>query len=298
MGIRWQLENLWISFSTWRSHAMHATATLFLQRVIRGFLGRKRRDILISLRHHATQIQSSARELVVRIKYKKLLIRRTCAAVTIEKMVRGFLTRRRVQGIVLALIDLERWKLERDREAWQKHREVNATKAIQIMFRKYLRRKRALEAKLIRDQKALVMAGMLKMDEDAVIKKKVYRKQLEQWYKDRKAEHDKQVMLEEHTSEQKREILRHRQREAFRKTVDRSKEREEFAARMEAARVQEWLLKWSNISDERATKWRAHCWQSLNTPETPDEKEMRKTLKARAKKHLKDVLRRFKQRLI
>eukprot|EP01041_Mallomonas_annulata_P014808 gene14808-31454_t len=298
LGLRWKLENMIAAIYHWRSYAMQCSCTLLLQRVMRGFLGRSRVRFLKELQTRVIRMQAGARQIVTRTQYKKNLLRRIWAAVIIQKSIRGLLTRRRVQGIVIAMSDLGLWQLQKEREVWELSRMMRAASAVQMAYRRYLRKKRAYEKKVLQDTRDAVARAMKAEEDDGALKKKIYRRQLEEWYIERKVEHDKQVYLEEHTAEQKRLIMRHRQKQAVVTVEGRSKQREEQLARAEADRVRKWLQDWVDIEEARAVTKRAECWQSINTPETPDEKALRKDLKARAKKHVKDVLRRAdKQRI-
>ena len=272
--------------------ALVSSCNLLIQRVVRGFIGRRRRRFLQDLKSKVLRLQAAARQIKVRNDFAKQRLRREWAANTIQRSVRGLIARRRVQTRIQSIQQVGLWLLERKRNQWDMERLVRATCAVQRIIRRFIRRCKLLKAVSLREQREAVaerMAAALRSEE---LRKAIYRKQLQQWYVDQKKEYDLSVLTETQTKEQKRLILRRRQAQVAATVELKHESMEAKRAREEAERVHRWLLSWQETEDRRAEARRVECWQAIETPATNDEKALRKELKARAKKHVKDVLRR------
>jgi len=125
------------------------------------------------------------------------------------------------------------------------------------------------------------------------MRRMIYRKELEMWYVARKEEYDRSVMTEAQTAEQRRLIVKHRSAVRQQRAEAQRETKEAKKAREEGERVQRWLQSWKETEEQRAVSKRQECWQAVDAPATPAEKLLRKNLKDRAKKHVKDVLRRY-----
>jgi hypothetical protein len=76
-----------------------------VQRVGRGYIGRKRKEFLRSIQHRATKLQATTRSMQTRVIFNRENLKRRWACITIQRHWRGYKGRRRVQTIVEAAYD-------------------------------------------------------------------------------------------------------------------------------------------------------------------------------------------------
>ena len=71
-------------FDLWRAFAIRDRCASHIQRVVRGFIGRSRRDITKAVIQRSVVIQAVTRKAAQRKKYSQLRERRNWAAITIQ----------------------------------------------------------------------------------------------------------------------------------------------------------------------------------------------------------------------
>lgn len=279
-------------FDHWRAWCLQTASANHLQRVVRGFIARKRRNFIKTLKKRVVKMQSSARRLQSRNVYLALSMRQKWAAVTIQRIIRGHQNRCRVRKIVQAKYDLGRRSIEISRRRWMEERKWRAAIAIQMVVIKFLRRRRTMKKMKQKSKVEKVYRDMEIEEEKGRVAREVHRHQLLVWYAERKEEFEKDRFLESHTAEQRSRIIAYRNRKEEYARLQKFKEREANLEKLEEVRIENWLTAW-DVKRENRMKERAKlCRRALQLPETPEEVELKKELLKRVKKHVKNVLRR------
>lgn len=292
VSVRWKFDHTSRMFDTWKKVTIAIACACYLQRHLRGFLGRCRRDFLRGIQRRAVKIQAGVRQIQARLRFKQVTTRKLWAVVTIQRAVRGLLSRRRVQTMVEELFDTGKLRLKYDRIKWENETRFRAAVRIQMVVLKFISRRRTM--------KKMKFAAMLdKIQESqeetvrvAKFEKDVHQQTLHDWFVKRKAEYDDTRMVEGNTAEQVRRIHASRNRAASEERERRNRIKEEALERQEERRIEQWLVDWDNKRDRRAIERGEMCRRALSGPETPEEVILRKDLQKRIQKHIKVVLRR------
>ena len=100
-AIRWKGLQCGDFFDRWREFSLQDSAIVIIQKIVRGFLGRVRRKFLYRISKRVLKIQKTVRMYRNAKEYGKRTARIFWAAATIQRHVRGFYGRRRVQYMVI-----------------------------------------------------------------------------------------------------------------------------------------------------------------------------------------------------
>lgn len=278
-------------FELWKRMTIYIASVLLTQRVIRGFIARRRRIFVSKLRRKALQIQAGTRQLIMKLKYRKKYYKFYWAAVTIQRHFRGRMSRRRVTSIVEAYYDVEKKKLEAARAAWIIERKQKAATAIQMTVRKFLRRRRTMKKMIEKNRIDKARIEMERVVEEAKLAKSVHRLKLTNWYIARKVEYDKDRLDETQTSLQRKAIFD--RRNAARKADQRKRAevREAQLERLEEEKIELWLKAWEVKIEQRGIERRKKCQAIIELPENQSEVLMKKVLQKRINTQMKEVLR-------
>ena len=224
--------------------------------------------------------------------YLKRKARNYWAVVTIQRYVRGYYSRRRVQYMVESMVDTGRRMLEKAKADWHLSRRVKAATAIQMCIRRYIRRLRALERQAAVEKKFQAIKEMDKKEEEARITKQVYQADLEKWFEDRKAEYDLNRMHDKQTGIEKSKIIAYRRRKEEYSKKEKDAKRQKMMDRADEEKIEGFIKKWEYITEERVKSRMEMCRRSLTLPETVEEQALKVDLQQRIKAHVKVVLRR------
>lgn len=279
-------------FDVWKVTTMRIVASEHIQRVVRGFLGRRRSALTASLHRRALSIQAPARQLTVRIQYNAVRAKRTWAAVTIQRYFRGANARAMTYKRVQAELDTGRRMLQKARENFVLERQTKAATCVARRIRTFLRRMKAYKKFKKLEEIERVAKGMDKAVREAEKAKHVYRNDLTQWYINRKSEYDKTIMNDKQSRQQRDQIFRYRNRHSM--AIKQQKEKDRLAkdALAEEQRVEAWLIHWDEVKAQRAKAKGTICKNAMNAPVTPEEVALKRVLAAKIKDQVKVVLRR------
>jgi hypothetical protein len=114
--------------------------------------------------------------------------------------------------MVLALYDMGRRALEREKESFLVTLRTNAVICIQRFTRWLLRRKNALKKMKFNEKLNAAREAMDATLAEAKRKKIAFQQMLAEWYRQRKVEHDRGRMHEAQTTEEKSKIAAYRRR--------------------------------------------------------------------------------------
>jgi hypothetical protein len=277
-------------FDKWRRNLILEGHCITIQRITRGWIGRKRRTLMIKLNKMAEKVQSLARQRAVEIKYQHKIKRRDWGISQIQKVWRGFRTRRRIQGQVEARFETGMRKLARDKRVWILNRQMRACIRIQIMIRRFLRRRKAmLKMERIRNED-YTKQSMEQHDMENYRKKMIYKSELEGWFAKRKEEYDIDTFHEGQTQSQRSKIISYRRRIQYAEKEALAQRQADKEERAEAADIDLWLKMWDNTKKTRYADRATDCRFALISPETPQQKELKKDLLKKIKLQIPLVL--------
>ncbi len=142
-----------------------------IQRIIRGFNARRRGHLIVKLHKRVKKMQSLVRQRKVYVQYKSYRIRRDWAAVTIQRIVRGNMARKRVQSMIEAIYDTGVRLIEYERRKFYENVKKKAIVYIQRLVRKFLKRRRAYHKRKLQLKLEQIKVEMeIKMEEARIEK--------------------------------------------------------------------------------------------------------------------------------
>ena len=150
------LDKKAFAFDRWRGQVVLDVTAGLLQRVARGFLGRRRAAFIRFLITKAMVIQAAVRGLNIRRRTRQHLQKRRWAAISLQRIARGWLTRRRVREWVLGLVETQRKRLQQRKLAFLNRVERHAATRIQMVYRKFAVIQRVAARALLNEQKLQV----------------------------------------------------------------------------------------------------------------------------------------------
>jgi hypothetical protein len=279
-------------FDLWRRHCIQELESQVIQRYARGFIGRLRKRIMVKLNKKVLTIQNAGRKLNSQVRYNRKSKHVFWAATTIQKVYRGLAARRFVKRKVEALYDTGIRQIQRERKLYEHMRRLKAAIRIQNVLRRFMKKMRALRKLRKKQDQELLQLQMVTHKKENERKKRIFRQQLEEWFIKRKEEYERDRLNESQTAAQKSQII------AYRRRIDMyEKEQKEIARlekneRAEEAAITIWLQSWEIKKKERSRMKGIECRHALLSPETPQQRELRKVLLGKIEKQVKVVLRR------
>jgi hypothetical protein len=271
--------------------AMEFTSAVTIQRVIRGFLARRRKTFIQRVQKKVVQIQSRTRQFMKKKKVDIQKNRLYWAACTIQRLCRGKRIRKKISTMIEAHFDTQQRILKKRKATWEFSRQVKASMAIQMCLRKFLRRRRMMEKMRQKQLQRDLEDEIKEAFENARIEEETYKQELSKWYLARKKEYEEQVMNEKQTAKDKKRILMRRMKQATVERELKEKQKEEKLAKLEEERVEKWIAEWEQKILDTGVKKRQQCKSCLLIPETPEEILLKKDILRRVKVHIKEVLR-------
>lgn len=291
-SVRWKNMNLAVFFDRWLKTVLENAVVKQIQRVIRGYNARRRRDLIKRINRRAVKMQAGFRSISKRKVFMQYNQKRQWAAVTIQRCARGRIAKRRVMSMIEALFDLGRRKITRDKEAFLKRRALEAAILLQFVVRRFCVRMRIRRREELRRQLEVLQRKMDMEVEKGRIENQVYKRELEEWFRKRKEEYDMNNVSEENSREQFRKIIAYRKEKSDCERKARQDIKDAMLERQEEERIELWIKQWEIKIAERVVERGRACNRALLLPETPDEILLSKDLKKRIKTHSKVVLHR------
>jgi hypothetical protein len=293
--VGYELRNTVMIYGVFINHfkkvAMEFTNAVTIQRVIRGFLARRRRTFIQRVQKKVVQIQSRTRQFMKKKKVDIQKNRLYWAACTIQRLYRGKRIRKKISTMIEAHFDTQQRILKKRKATWEFSRQVKASMAIQMCLRKFLRRRRMMEKMRQKQLQRDLEDEIKEAFENARIEEETYKQELSKWYLARKKEYEEQVMNEKQTAKDKKRILMRRMKQATVERELKQKQKEEKLAKLEEERVEKWIAEWEQKILDTGVKKRQQCKSCLLIPETPEEILLKKDILRRVKVQIKEVLR-------
>ena len=289
--IRSMILNSGYCFDLWKRYTIRTLSAVLLQRYIRGFIGRRRNKFVKRMTIRVSKLQANTRRFIQAQKFRKKWYRLFWAAVGVQRLVRGWLARRKIAQRLEAYIDTQHRLLEKEKAAWHFERMVKSAMSMQAMVRRFLRRRRMMKVMQLNHRVEFAKTAMEKMQNKHRVNTSVYRKSIMDFYVKRKEEYDKNTLDERQTLEQRR-LIAARRNEIIKNQKEREREaREKKLEQIEEERIDRWIQRWEIKIEERATTKKVKCENAILLPETPEDLILKKKLLSKIKGHVKNVLR-------
>jgi len=291
-SVRWRNDNCATFFDRWRDVCIINSCVKQIQRLIRGFNARRRRDFVKRIQKRAVRVQASVRQIRKRIVFNQYNIKRQWAATIIQKYVRARQARQRTVTRVEAKFDAGLRVIAKQRAIYFENRRQRAATVLQMKVRRFLIRVRVLKRI---DEKIKIEMLYKKMNmevEKGRIANEVYKKELEAWYVARKIENDLTRMNESNSKEQLKKVMEYRMRQKEAERLEKERRKEAIMEKQEEERIEKWIEAWEKKIADRVIAKGRQCTQCLMMPESPEDIILAKDLRVRIKAHVKVVLRR------
>ena len=291
-AVRWRNENVATSFDHWRRAVLVNSLIKQVQRIVRGFIARRRCRFMKRMQKRVVKVQAGVRSIRRRIEFNNFIRKRHWAVRIIQKYVRGRQARIKVVSRIEAKYELGVRIIEKQRKAYYEERRERAIWKIQMAGRRFLVRCHIVHRVENRLRLEALAAKMDMEKEKARIAKEMYREELKEWYVKRKEEFDLTTMQEGATSDARKAIISFRNRQREMDRLEREARREEMLEKQEEQRIELWIQRWEATIVKRVEDKGKQCYNCLLMPETPEDVILAKDLRGRIKKHVKVVLRR------
>jgi hypothetical protein len=275
----------------WKKISLEHAHCLTIQRYVRGFLGRCRKRFIQRIKKKVLRIQKHSRQLMVKLKVNSYKSRLYWATTTIQRLFRGRKQRKMVGTMIEAYYDTRKRQLAKEKEQWHFSRLVRASIAIQMVVRRFLRRRRTMKHFQQIELQREIEDQMNAAFEESKVQEEVYKQELTHWYIRRKEEHDELVMNEKQTTKERKKILDRKTKRLQEEKRVKALLRAEKLVKLEEERVEKWVKDWEIRIQEIGIQKRNQCKNCLILPETPEEIALKKDLQKRIKVHIKEVLR-------
>ena len=295
----WRNIHQAVAFDLWRVTVLENAMVKQIQRVVRGFNARRRRELIKRINKRAVKMQAGFRSISKRKVFVQYNRKRQWAAVAIQRFVRARQARKRVISIIEAKFELGLRRIKQERDAFFKQHKVDAAILLQFFGRRFCVKMRIRRREELRRQLDILARKMDMEVERGRIENTVYRADLEQWFRKRKEEYDVNNVNEKNGRDALRGVIRYRKAIADAAQRDRDMRKEALMERQEEERIELWIKNWEDRIAQRVVDKGRQCNRCLILPETPEEIILSKDLKARIKAHSKVVLRRAdKQKIL
>lgn len=271
------------ALASWRTKQLSACD---IQRVGRGFLGRIKARICSMMNESATLIQTHSRMYLARQKLQQLLSTYVSAVIKVQSLFRSVLARRLALKMLMALVQQERMvnANEMKRYAWERgiwcltrlqshQRRKNA-----VIFVEQLRQQRLRETEVRHAMEARNAAFRRE--------RKLYERQLEEFYRQMKEDHDTNKKSEAKVLQDKIRLrtLQRRIKNEELKSQEPDKVMEENLA------TEQWKRDWLAKIEVDVAKTKEHYVQCMDRPANRTDKKTRSIARKRIKKRVTEVL--------
>jgi hypothetical protein len=289
---RWRGQQTSTAFDWWRELTMCIVAAEKIGRVSRGYIGRKKRDMMYKIQSSVTMIQAGTRKLRSYTRYKREYLKRNYGAMAIQRIARGFITRRRLFTFVQAKYDQGKLALKAERKEFEDRKHFVTATVIAMLIRRFLVRRRIKHRVEYNKELARLREEMESEAERHKMDRIVHKLQLEKWFRERKEEFERNRLDERRLAEQRDKIVALRRSNVADMMREKARMQASALERQEAERIELWLQDWDFKREKRAEERMAMCKRALADPDTPEEVQLAKDLRKRIKEHVKVVLRR------
>ena len=277
-AVRYVVDNTstaWIIFRKW---VMREIAVREIQRVIRGYVGRMEAAFLAVLYKSVTLLQATYRGKLARRRFLGITRKRNWAASEMQRHIRGGQARRLGLNKLEGYLDSERIRLKKEKFAWENEELIKAAKSIQNQWRTLQARRRVHLIKDEQERERIIQEAMDDFVSGHKRDRMVYMRQIEEWYTEKRIEHEKNNITAGATKAEMAKIRAYRRKIAADELHGEEDKYKEKLEAMEEKRIEQWLITWGTKSEEESEKYKVLCKNCMIAPDTPLEKKLGKKL--------------------
>lgn len=255
-----------------------------IQRVFRGFLGRIKAYRCNSFNHSTILIQSHIRRYIARNRFEQLWSRHLFAVIEIQRHIRGALGRRFAYKRLIQLLDTWRKANSKEKARLMLRRGERSLVKLQSFFR---RKKALILAKELRNQRRReqdIQRAMESQRESFRRERKIYERQLENFYQTMKDEHENNKLI---SAKVEKDQIRIRM---LRRRIKADELNNAEPNNSEDIATEEWKKDWELKISKGVDDIKAHSIHCLRNPDNVEEKKNRASIRKRIKRRIPQVL--------
>ena len=260
------------------------SSAITIQRISRGYLAQRYAWVEYVLFTSVVSIQSFYRQRLAMKKTAILVEKRENAAVEIQRITRGHISRRLATDMLLSFVAEARYKLQNEREKWIDQRREAASVKIQSIARVYIAENKAncIRQKINREYS--VKKELQKAFSRYQAERRIIEQQLIDFYNDlRENELNKRATEKRIRKERVKKRIRERTIARTRiRHKEESKRRE--LEENEMKQKEAWIESWKQKRKERCKQYKETCRRCLFKSGSNNDKGLSKSLKNRVKK--------------
>jgi hypothetical protein len=265
-------------------------AALTIQRVSRGYSGRTVAAGRLNVKLSAITIQCLARSYFAKKKLRHLSADYYGAVITLQRIIRGALGRRLAFKKLMTLLEQEHLKNMQERDRLLMLRGIWGLTKLQSCVRRINATMLANELRAMRQRENDIRHAMEARSEKFLKERKVYAKQLEQFYRAKKEAHMKAIAIQSKVARDQVSLR------TLRRKLKNDEIKNAAPDNTEFIRTQEWKNEWEMKIERGVEDMKQHCSHCLEDPFNKAEKKIAAQVKKRIKLRTKDVLKRADSR--
>jgi hypothetical protein len=274
------------AFLEWSSRSL---ATLTIQRVCRGRFGRT-----IALSHWIARQSAITIQCFVRMCFAKKMLSDLSseyylAIITVQRIIRGAIGRRVAFKRLMSFVEQEHMRNTKEKERLLMLRGIWSLKKLQSSCRRIKAKSRANELRAMRQRENDIRNAMEARREKFRKERKIYKRQLEEYYRSKKDEHIRSTNIQSKVAKDQvsvRTLRRRLKNDELKKGPDNT----------EHILTQDWLKNWEIKIERGVDDMKHYCAQCIKRPDNRAEKKIGASVNKRIKARTKEVLKRADSR--
>ena len=265
-------------------------AALTLQRVCRGHFGRNIASVHWDIKQSAISIQCCIRKYFAKKKLHSLSASHLLKVITIQRIVRGAIARNFAFKRLMSVVEQEHIRNMKERNRLLMIRGVWSLTKLQSYIRRIKAKKHARDIRAMRKREADIRHAMEARCEKFRKERRIYEKQLEEFYRCRREEHLKSIKIQ---SKIARDLVSIR---TLHRRIENDEQRNAPPDNSDVVYSEQWKRTWEIKIEYGVDDHRRHCLSCLKHPENRAEKKINVQMKRRIKMRTKEVLKRADSR--
>lgn len=275
------------AFMNWSSRT---AAALTIQCVSRGHWGRKHATGLWTIKQSAIAIQCLARMYFAKKILHELSALHNWAVITVQRIIRGALGRRLVYKRLMYLVEREHLRNMKEKNRLLMFRGIWSVTKLQSYLRKNKAARHTDKLRATRQRESDIRHAMEARCEKFRKERKVYKKQLEEYYRSKKDEYLKNLNIQSKVARDQVSVR------TLRRKLKNDELKNAKPDLTESIQTEEWKENWEMKISEGVEDIKQHCAHCLKRPDNRAEKKIGSQVKKRIKLRTKEVLKRADSR--
>ena len=276
-----------LAFIDWSRRTLVA---LTLQRVGRGYFGRRVAYSRWRIKRSAITMQCFVRMYFAKQRLIELASKYLWAVVTIQRIFRGMLARRVAFKRLMSRVERERIQNTEEKKRLLLLRGIWSITRIQSCFRRFKAKSHANELRAARQSESDIRHAMEARIEKFRKERKVYERQLEEYYRSKKEEYMRNINIQSKITNDQISVRTLRRRLKNEELKNASPDETELI------QDQQWKHDWEVKIETGVDSIKQHCAHCLKCPDNRAEKKIGLSVRKRVKARVKVVLKRADSR--